>query len=99
MGGGSAGPLTQYNSTRGAGGVGGGGPGGQGTVGTAGTANTGGGGGGGGASGPGGGAGGAGGSGTVIIRYPGIQRGTGGTVTFTGLYTVHTFTTSGTFTA
>jgi hypothetical protein len=42
---------------------------------------------------------GAGGSGVVIIRYPGAQRGTGGTVTSVGGNTIHTFTTSGTFTA
>jgi hypothetical protein len=35
----------------------------------------------------------------VIVRYAGSQRGTGGTVTFTGGYTYHTFTTSGTYTA
>lgn len=43
--------------------------------------------------------GGAGGSGIVIIRYLGSQRGTGGTVTSSGGYTYHTFTTSGTFVA
>jgi hypothetical protein len=43
--------------------------------------------------------GGAGGSGTVIIRYSGSQRGTGGTVTSAGGFTYHTFTTSGTYTA
>lgn len=65
------------------------------------TANTGGGGGGGGsaqnsssAT-----AGGNGGSGVIIIRYAGDQKGTGGTVTSSGGYTYHTFTTSGTFTA
>jgi hypothetical protein len=42
--------------------------------------------------------GGNGGSGIVIIRYLGPQNGTGGTVTTSGLYTVHTFTSSGTFT-
>ena len=42
--------------------------------------------------------GGAGGSGIVIVRYPGSQRATGGTVTSVGGYTIHTFTTSGTFT-
>ena len=52
----------------------------------------------------GGGAAGAGSSGTgfqgiVIIRYPGgTPRGTGGTITTVGGYTVHTFTVSGTFT-
>lgn len=42
---------------------------------------------------------GAGGSGVVVIRYFGAQRGTGGTVTSSGGYTIHTFTSSGTFTA
>jgi hypothetical protein len=63
-----------------------------------GTANTGGGGGGAGFDGafrPGG----NGGSGIVIIRYAGAQRGTGGTVTSSGGFTIHTFTSSGTFTA
>jgi hypothetical protein len=45
------------------------------------------------------GGGGAGGSGVVIIAYAGVQRGTGGTVTSAGGNTIHTFTTSGTFTA
>jgi hypothetical protein len=35
----------------------------------------------------------------VILRYPGSQRGTGGTVSPSGGYTYHTFTTSGTYTA
>jgi hypothetical protein len=43
--------------------------------------------------------GGAGSSGIVILRYPGAQKGTGGTVTSAGGYTYHTFTSSGTFTA
>jgi hypothetical protein len=38
-------------------------------------------------------------AGIVVIRYLGAQRGTGGTVTSLGGYTVHTFTTAGTFTA
>jgi hypothetical protein len=42
---------------------------------------------------------GSGGSGIVIIRYLGSQRGTGGTVTSSGGYTIHTFTSSGTYTA
>jgi hypothetical protein len=42
--------------------------------------------------------GGAGGSGIVVIRYPGPQRATGGTVTRVGNDTVHTFTTVGTST-
>lgn len=63
--------------------------------GNAGTVNTGGGGGGGGWS---GGLSGAGGSGVVILRYLGSQRGSGGTVTSAGGYTIHTFNTSGTYT-
>jgi hypothetical protein len=44
--------------------------------------------------------GGAGGSGIVIIRYLGtVQRATGGTVTITGGYVIHTFTSSSTYTA
>jgi hypothetical protein len=43
-------------------------------------------------------AGGNGGSGIVIIRYPGPQNATGGTVTTVGTDTVHTFLSSGTFT-
>jgi hypothetical protein len=42
---------------------------------------------------------GTGGSGIVIIRYLGSQRGTGGTVTSSGGYTIHTFTSSGTYVA
>jgi hypothetical protein len=41
----------------------------------------------------------SGGSGIVIIRYSGSQRGTGGTVTSSGGYTYHTFTSSGTYIA
>jgi hypothetical protein len=79
------------------GGSGGGGSGGVNTIGTAGTANTGGGGGGGGANGS---NGASGGSGIVIISYASsIQRGTGGTVTTSGGYYIHTFTSSGTYTA
>ena len=40
-----------------------------------------------------------GGSGIVILRYLGAQKGTGGTVTSAGGYTIHTFTSSGTYTA
>jgi hypothetical protein len=68
----------------------------NGSNGTAGTVNRGGGGGGGGSNGA---LGGAGSSGIVVIRYPGPQRATGGTVTSSGGYTIHTFTTSGTLTA
>jgi len=73
--------------TQGVGGLGGGG---GSTTTNAGTANTGGG---------GSGSGGSGGSGIVVLRYLGGQRGTGGTVTSAGGYTIHTFTSSGTFTA
>jgi hypothetical protein len=62
--------------------------------GIAGTANTGGGGGGGNS-----GTGGTGGSGVIIISYAGSQRGIGGTVTSSGNNTIHTFTSSGTYTA
>jgi hypothetical protein len=66
-------------------------------AGTAGTANTGGGGGGGYFNTF---NGGSGGSGIVIVRYLGtVQRATGGTVTITGGYVIHTFTSSGTFVA
>jgi hypothetical protein len=91
-GGGGGGHLTALG---GAGGAGGGGAGGSGVGGVAATANTGGGGGGGGVSLNGG----AGGSGIVIISYLGSQRGTGGTVTSSGGYTIHTFTSSGTYNA
>jgi len=40
-----------------------------------------------------------GGSGLVVIRYLGAQKGTGGTVTSSGGYTIHTFTSSGTYVA
>ncbi len=93
-GGGGGGSLTTNGASAGAGGSGGGGAGG-GSPGTSGTANTGGGGGGGGPSGNGG----NGGSGIVIIAYAGAQRGTGGTVTSVGGYTIHTFTASGTYNA
>lgn len=42
------------------------------------------------------GVGGNGGSGIVVIRYPGSQRATGGTVTTVGTDTVHAFTSTGT---
>lgn len=98
-GGGAGGAFS--SATPGTGGTGGGGNGGAsgGGSGTAGTANTGGG---------GGGFidytnaarfGGNGGSGVVIIRYLGGQKATGGTVTSSGGYTIHTFNSSGTFTA
>jgi hypothetical protein len=78
------------------GGNGGGGNGGvQNTLGTTGSTNRGGGGGGGSNTQQGT----AGGSGIVVIRYLGAQRGTGGTITSSGGYTIHTFTGSGSFTA
>jgi hypothetical protein len=87
-GGGGGGPW-------GGGGLGGGGN--AGDVGTAGAANTGGGGGGGWSYATGN--GGAGGSGIVIISYPtGSMTATGGTITYSGGNTIHTFTSSGTFT-
>jgi hypothetical protein len=98
-GGGGGGGFLSYSVAAGTGGSGGGGNGGlQAVASTAGAVNTGGGGGGDG-GGPGLGAS-AGGSGIVIIRYAGsVQRATGGTVTITGGYVIHTFTSSGTFTA
>jgi hypothetical protein len=90
-----------YPNNGGAGGAGGGGAGANPTngTGTAGTANTGGGGGGGGGGVAPGGYGGAGGSGIAVIKYIGAQRGTGGTVTSVSGYTIHTFTSSGTYVA
>lgn len=80
------------DSVSGTGGTGGGGNAGAGgNPGTDGTANTGG----------GGGAGNnySGGSGIVHLRYlTGSATATGGTITFDGAYTVHTFTSNGTFT-
>ncbi len=84
-GGGGAG-----SSGSGSGGSGGGGAGGSG--GTNGTANTGGGGGGSYSST----AGGDGGSGIVIVKYLGSAVFTGGTITTSGGYTIHSFTSSGT---
>jgi hypothetical protein len=82
-----------------AGGSGGGGAGTSTTSGTNATANTGGGGGAAAQINYGSNPGGNGGSGIVIISYPGIQRGTGGTVTTVSNNTIHTFTTSGTYIA
>jgi hypothetical protein len=66
------------------------------------TANTGGGSGGGGSQDSAGSTSGSGngGSGVVIIRYAGtVTKGAGGTITTSGGYTYHTFTSSGTYTA
>ena len=101
-GGGAGRHIGNSTSTLAVGGLGGGGTGGDGDnspTATAATANTGGGGGGGGENPSSLTTGGNGGSGIVIIRYLGSARGTGGTVTASGGYTYHTFTTSGTFTA
>ncbi len=85
-GGGGAGAATSNNASGGNGSTNSGGGGGGGSA----YANTG---------GNNFGVGGNGGSGIVIIRYLGSQRGTGGTITSSGGYTIHTFTSSGTFTA
>jgi hypothetical protein len=99
--GGGGGGATGFYATPAVGGTatagGGNGASGANAGGTAGTANTGG--GGGGPDGDGSSLGGAGGSGVVIVRYIGAQKGTGGTVISAGGYTIHTFTSSGTFTA
>jgi hypothetical protein len=89
-GGGGGGASNNFSSgvVNSSGGIGGGGAGGGATGPSNGTANTGGGGGGGFGSNAG-----AGGSGIVIVRYPGPQRAIGGTVTSSGGYTIHTFTT------
>ena len=94
-GGGGGGADGDAGDSAGSGGAGGGGNGSSTGVGSAGTANSGGGGGGGDF----GFAGGAGGSGIVIIRYLTTDFGdcTGGTITTDGDYTIHTFTSSGTF--
>lgn len=93
-GGGAGGTQSGGAGTGGAGGGGNGG--GYIGAGVSGTANTGGGGGGGGSN---NGGGSSGGSGVVIIRYPGTPVATGGTITQSGGYTIHTFTSSGTFVA
>jgi hypothetical protein len=95
-GGGGGGINTTVAMT---GGNGGGGAGGVSTsmTGIGGTINTGGGGGGGGASGSNSGNGGNGGSGIVVIKYFGTPVATGGTITQIAGYTIHKFTTSGTF--
>jgi len=103
-GGGGAGGTA---GNRRAGGQGGGGSGGvTDSSPTNGTANTGGGGGGGGinssgatqCTGSNSEIGASGGSGIVIVSYPGNQAATGGTITSSGGNTIHTFTSSGTFT-
>lgn len=95
-GGGGGGTATTTSMT---GGNGGGGAGGRSNAltGTSGTSNTGGGGGGGGANGGSSGNGGNGGSGVVIIKYLGTPVATGGIITQTGGFTIHTFNSSGTF--
>ena len=95
-GGGNLQDSTNSVPTQGAGGSGGGGNGSSSGTGGLGGVNTGGGGGGANYNTQGGGGGG---SGIVIIAYAGAQRGSGGTVTSSGGFTIHTFTSSGTFTA
>jgi hypothetical protein len=105
--GGGGGGGTTYSGTAKTAGTGGSGGGGNGVANTSslpgnGTANTGGGGGGAASIWGNGGSttvGGNGGSGVVVVRYFGPQRATGGTVTSSGGYTYHTFTSSGVFTA
>ena len=94
--GGGGGGGTTNGATAGAGNGGGGNGGALGASGSNASANTGGGGGGCSFTGA---KGGDGGSGVVIISYAGAQRGTGGNVTTSGGYTIHTFTSSGTFNA
>jgi len=90
-GGGGGYPKTNFNGL--------GGKGGGGDTYVVGTPNTGGGGGGGKAGSASLPEGKAGGSGIVIVRYPGPQKATGGnTIENVNGYTIHTFTTSGTFT-
>ena len=90
--GGGGGSSSDNSIYTGIGGIGGGANGGE----QNGEANTGGGGGGGGLPTN---IGGTGGSGIVIVRYPGPQKATGGnTITQVDGYTIHTFTSSGTFT-
>lgn len=96
--GGGGGGGRSGTASAGSGGTGGGGAGRANAVGTAGTTNSGGGGGGGGFDGTYY-NGGNGGSGIVIIAYLGSQRGQGGTVTSLGGFTIHTFTSSGTYNA
>ena len=100
-GGGGGGGVAGGSSQVGAGGLGGGATGATSSSVNNGTANTGGGGGGTGVPSSGGATngGGNGGSGICIISYTGAQRGTGGTVTSSGGNTIHTFTSSGTYTA
>jgi len=98
-GGGGGGGSWQVGTSGGQGGQGGGGSGGTALspLATSGAANTGGG---------GGGSGNSqstpvaknGGSGIVIVRYLGSPSGTGGTITQSGGYTIHTFNSNGTFT-
>ena len=96
--GGGGGGIYVDGGTAGTGGTGGGGNGnGFGAPGN-GVANTGGGGGGGPYTFSYNNPGGTGGSGIVIVRYPGLPAATGGTITYLNGYTIHTFTSSGTFT-
>ena len=96
-GGGGGGSIQGAAGTGGAGGGGNGAAGDPSGNGGSATANTGG--GAGGSGGGGGNGGGTGGSGIVVLRYAGtVQKGSGGSVSTSGGYTYHTFTSSGTFT-
>jgi hypothetical protein len=104
-GSGRASPITGTSVTRAGGGSGGvhtsgsvgaAGAGGGSSAPSSGSPSTGG--GGGGASRPGPHTGGNGGSGIVILRYSGPRKANGGSVTSSGGYTIHTFTSTGTFT-
>lgn len=97
-GGGGGGSFNRGGAAGGSGGGGTGSSSGGSGNGSAGTNGLGGGGGGGYIS-PAGTSGYAGGSGVCIIYYAGTQRGSGGTVTTTGGFTYHTFTSSGTYSA
>ena len=94
-GGGGGGAYAGTISSGGSG-IGGAGANGQGSVAGNGATNTGSGGGSGGY--PTNQTGGYGGSGIVIVRYPGPPKATGGTISSSNGYTIHKFTSSGTFT-
>jgi hypothetical protein len=99
-GGGGGGTINWSGNIKyGSGGFGGGGRGATSGSAVSGSATTGGGGGGASLASQGGGNAGNGGSGVVIIRYAGTPKASGGTITQSGGYTYHTFTSSGTFTA
>jgi len=95
--GGGGGGGCANNAAAAGSGTGGGGNGGKGAAGSNGAANRGGGGGGSGFNLGANYIAGNGGSGVVVVRYLGTPQATGGTITQLGGYTIHTFTSSGTF--